>query len=109
MRVMASAHQTERNHGSNRAWRQITVLREKWPIAFPTHEHDVRLLAIGAVAEIAAAMNWSLPYTPDVLSRWKMRAAYRKAILRHDHRISLDGSNGRSNQRYGQDLSDRTA
>ena len=36
------------------------VLREKWPLAFPTKHKDVRPLAIGAAHEIAAA--WAGPF-----------------------------------------------
>jgi sRNA-binding protein len=68
------------------------VLRDKWPIAFPADAKDLRPLAIGAAGEIAATMNWSLPYTLGVLARWKMSSAYCKSVLAHEHRIGLDGS-----------------
>jgi sRNA-binding protein len=68
------------------------VLRERWPIAFPTKDEDVRPLAIGAARQIAAAMGWPLPYTLGVLTRWKMVADYCRAVLSHDQRIGLDGS-----------------
>jgi hypothetical protein len=44
-------------------------LSEKWPLAFPVNDQDVRPLAVDATDEIAAAMGWSLPYTLGVLSR----------------------------------------
>jgi hypothetical protein len=46
------------------------VLREKWPLAFPVKEQDVRPLAIGIPGEIAAVMGWSPPYTLGVLAGW---------------------------------------
>jgi hypothetical protein len=39
----------------------MTLLREKWPFAFPEKHQEVRPLVLGAAREIAAAMGWSLP------------------------------------------------
>ena len=89
---MASQYGVERTRGTKEAARQLAVLREKWPIAFPVKSHEVRPLAIGAVGEIAAAMGWSLPYTLGVLAPWKMALVYCRAVLAHDHRIALDGT-----------------
>jgi sRNA-binding protein len=89
---VSSTYQIERNRGSKEAKKQLAVLREKWPIAFPAEDESVLPLAIGAAGEIAAAMNWSVPYTLGVLARWKMAPAYCKAILSHDQRVGLDGS-----------------
>jgi sRNA-binding protein len=68
------------------------VLREKWPVAFPVKDQDVRPLAIGAASEIATAMGWSRPYALGVLGRWKMASVYCQAVLCHDQRITLDGA-----------------
>jgi hypothetical protein len=89
---MSSTFQIERNRGSKEARQQLAALRDKWPIAFPADAKDVRPLAISAAGEIAAAMNWSLPYTLGVLARWKMASVYCKSVLAHEHRIGLDGS-----------------
>jgi sRNA-binding protein len=89
---MPSTFQIERNRGSKEARQQLAVLRDKWPIAFPAEAKDVRPLAINAAGEIAAATDWSLPYTLGVLTRWKMSPAYCKSVLAHEHRIGLDGS-----------------
>ena len=89
---MPSTFQIERNRGSKEARQQLAVLRDKWPIAFPADAEDVRPLAISAAGEIAAATDWSLPYTLGVLARWKMSPAYCKSVLAHEHRIGLDGS-----------------
>ena len=89
---MSSAFQIERNRGSKEARQQLAVLRDKWPIAFPADAKDVRPLAISAAGEIAAAMDWSLPYTLGVLTRWKMSPAYCRSVLANEHRIGLDGS-----------------
>jgi sRNA-binding protein len=90
-----SAHdpyRIERDRGTKEYRHQFAVLREKWPLAFPVKDQDVRPLAIGATGEIAAAMGWSLPYTLGVLGRWKMAAVYCQAVLAHDQRIALDGA-----------------
>jgi hypothetical protein len=71
---------------------QLSGLREKWPVAFPVKDQDVRPLAIGAAREIATAMGWSLPFTLGVLGRWKMASVYCWAVLCHDQRITLDGA-----------------
>ena len=68
------------------------MLREKWPVAFPVKDQDVRPLAIGAASEIATTMGWSLPFTLGVLGRWKMASVYCQAVLCHDQRITPDGA-----------------
>ena len=67
-------------------------MAQRWPLAFPTNDQDVRPLAIATASEIAAAMGWSLPYTLGVLGKWKMAPAYCQAVLCYDQRIALDGS-----------------
>jgi sRNA-binding protein len=89
---MPSTYQIERNRGTKDARKQLAVLREKWPLAFPAKHQDVRPLAVGAAREIAAAMGWSLPYTLGVLVGWKMAPAYCEAVLCYDQRFALDGS-----------------
>jgi sRNA-binding protein len=89
---MTSSYRIERERGTKEARQQLAVLREKWPLAFPAKNQDVRPLALGAPGEIAAAMGWSLPYTLGVLGRWKMAEVYCQAVLCHDQRIALDGA-----------------
>jgi sRNA-binding protein len=89
---MAPTYRVERDRGSKEFPEQLVVLREKWPLAFPTKHEDVRPLAMGVARQIAAAMGWSLPYTLGVLTRWKMAAVYCQAVLSHEQRIGLDGS-----------------
>jgi sRNA-binding protein len=89
---MVSTYRIERDRGSKESRQQLAVLREKWPLAFPLKDEDVRPLAIGAAREIATVMGWLLPYTHGVLRGWKMTAAYCKAILCYDQRIALDGA-----------------
>jgi sRNA-binding protein len=89
---MAPTYRIERDRGSKEFPQQLAVLRERWPLAFPTEHEDVRPLAMGAAREVAAAMGWPLPYTLGVLTRWKMSAVYCLAVLSHDQRIGLDGS-----------------
>jgi hypothetical protein len=70
--TMSSTYQIERNRGFKEARLQLAVLRERWPLAFPAKDQDLRPLAIGTPSEIAAAMGWSLPYTSACLpaGRW---------------------------------------
>jgi len=89
---MASEYRIEYDRGTKDSPQQLAVLREKWPLAFPLNEHDVRPLANSAAREIAAAMGWPRVYTLGVLGRWKLASVYCEAVLRHDRRIALDGS-----------------
>ena len=89
---MSSSNRIERDRGIKESRRQLAVLRDKWPLAFPLNVQDVRPLAIGSTRDIAAAMSWSLSYTLGVLSTWKMAPVYCEAVLRHDQRIDLDGA-----------------
>src|ERR1700674_5250033 len=89
---LLSTHQIERNRGTKDSRQQLAVLREKWPLAFPAKDQDVRPLAVGAAGEIAAAMGWSLSYTLGVLVGWKMALVYCQAVLCYDQRVALDGS-----------------
>ena len=65
---MTSPYRIERDRGIKDSSKQLLVLREKWPLAFPLKLDDVRPLAGSASREIAAAMGWSLPYTLGVLA-----------------------------------------
>ena len=87
---MPSPHTIERHRGRQEAAQQLAVLREKWPLAFPLQ--NARPLALGAVGEIAAGMNWTIPYALGVLAPWKLAPVYCRAILYHDLRIALDGT-----------------
>ena len=89
---MTSPYRIERDRGIKDSSKQLLVLREKWPLAFPLKLDDVRPLAAGASRDIAAAMGWSLPYTLGVLGIWKLAGFYCRAILAHDQRITLDGA-----------------
>jgi hypothetical protein len=90
-----SSYRIERDRGIKEYRQQLAELREKWPLAFPVHDQDVRPLAVDATYEIAAVMGWSYPYTLGVLSRWKMAPVYCQAVLCHHRRIGLDGSRPR--------------
>jgi sRNA-binding protein len=89
---MASKYRIERARGTKEYKQQLAALREKWPLAFPADNQDIRPLALSAAREIAAAMSWPLPYTLGVLRSWKMTPAYCHAILCYDQRIALDGA-----------------
>src|SRR5580700_8237273 len=88
---MASKYRIERDRGTNESQRQFPVLREKWPLAFPVDNRDVRPLASGIAGEISTVMGWSHPYTLGVLCGWKLGPAYCQAVLGYDQRIGLDG------------------
>src|SRR5438270_348034 len=89
---MASNYRIERARGTKESSQQLALLRDKWPLAFPFEQQDVRPLATGAAREIAAVMDWPLPYTLGVLKSWKMASAYCQAVLCYDQRIALDGA-----------------
>jgi sRNA-binding protein len=89
---MTSPYRIERDLRTEEAGQQLAVLREKWPLAFPVQDQDVRPLAMGVARQVAAAMGWSLPYTLGVIGPWKMAAVYCQAVLSHDQRIALDGA-----------------
>jgi sRNA-binding protein len=101
---MSSTYRIERDRGVKEYRQQLTELRQKWPLAFPVHDEDVRPLAVDAAHEIAAVMGWSYPYTLGVLSRWKMAPLYCQAVLSHDQRIALDGSPAEMVQAKARDL-----
>ena len=83
---------------------RLAELRQKWPLAFPVNDQDVRPLAVDAAHEIAAVMGWSYPYTLGVLSRWKLAPLYCKAVLNHPKRIALDGSPAETVEAKAKDL-----
>jgi sRNA-binding protein len=101
---MTSPYRIERDRGTEEARQQLAVLREKWPLAFPVKDQDVRPLAMGAARQVAAAMGWSLPYTLGVLGRWKMAPVYCQAVLCYDQRIALDGSSAETVDAEAKDL-----
>jgi hypothetical protein len=39
---MASQYLIERDRGTKEAPQQLSVLREKWPVAFPVNDQDIR-------------------------------------------------------------------
>ena len=89
---MASKYRIERDRGLKEASQQLAALREKWPLAFPVNNRDVRPVTMGAAREISATMGWPLAYTLGVLGSWKMASAYCQAVLSYDQRIGLDGA-----------------
>ena len=70
---MASEYRIEHNRGTKDSRQQLAALREKWPLAFPTEEQDVRPLANSAAREIATAMGWSHPPTASARGRLAIR------------------------------------
>ena len=89
---MTSQRGIERGCGAKESGQVFAALRARWPLAFPAQPRDVRPLASSVVGEIATAMGWSVSYTRGVLFPWKMAAAYCRAVLSHDQRITLDGA-----------------
>ena len=86
----------DRNSEARRAYREsrtaITLLQQRWPAAFPEAPQQVRPLIAGLTPLIAAALDWSHPYTRAVLRTWKLRPAYCRAVLAHPVRFDLDGN-----------------
>jgi hypothetical protein len=65
---MSSTYRIERDRGIKEYQQQLAELKQKWPLAFPINDRDVRPLAVAAAHEIAAVTGWSYPYTLGVLS-----------------------------------------
>ena len=86
----------DRNSEARRAYREsrtaIMLLQQRWPAAFPETPQQVRPLIAGLTPLIAAALDWSRPYTRAVLRTWKLRPAYCRAVLEHPVRFDLDGN-----------------
>lgn len=89
--MSSSQYRIDRDRGTKESAKQFAILREKWPVAFPVKDQNIRPLAIGAAHEIAGTMGWSIPYTLGVLARWKMTPVYCRAVLCYEQRITLDG------------------
>jgi sRNA-binding protein len=73
------------------SWQAFDLLRARWPKAFPAKPYEVRPL-VNVTAELQEAFGWSPAYAKGVLSVWKARDAYCRAVLRYPNRIALDGS-----------------
>ena len=83
-------------------WRTaIALLQQRWPAAFPEAPQQIRPLIAGLTPLIAAALEWSYPYTRAVLRTWKLRPAYCHAVLVHSVRFDLDGNS--TDQPVGED------
>ena len=86
----------DRKSEAQRAYREarvaITLLQQRWPAAFPETPQQVRPLIAGFTPLIAAALDWSHPYTRAVLRTWKLRPAYCRAVLEYPVLFDLDGN-----------------
>ncbi len=86
----------DRNNEARRAYREsrtaIALLQQRWPAAFPEAPQQVRPLIAALTPLIAAALDWSRPYTRAVLRTWKLRPAYCRAVLEHPVRFDLNGN-----------------
>src|SRR4051794_14249484 len=87
---------SDRNSEARRAYREsrtaIALLQQRWPAAFPEAPQQIRPLIPGLTPLIAAALDWSHPYTRAVLRTWKLRPAYCHAVPTHPVRSDLDGN-----------------
>ena len=87
---------SDRNSEARRAYREsrtaIALLQQRWPAAFPKAPQQVRPLIAGLTPLIAAALDWSRPYTRAVLRTWKLRPAYCRAVLDYPVRFDLNGN-----------------
>ncbi len=82
---------SDRKRGAQDAWQAFELLRARWPKAFPAKAHEVRPL-VNVMAELQEAFGWSPAYAKGVLSVWKAREAYCRAVLAYPNRVGLDGS-----------------
>ena len=85
-------HKSEARRAYREARTAIALLQQRWPTAFPQAPQQVRPLITGLVPLIAAALDWSPPYTRAALRTWKLRPAYCRAVLEHPVRFDLDGN-----------------
>src|SRR4051794_350890 len=87
---------SDRNSEARRAYCKsrtaVMLLQQRWPAAFPEAPQQVRPLMAGLTPLIAAALDWSRPYTRAVLRTWKLRPAYCRAVLEHPVRFDLNGN-----------------
>jgi sRNA-binding protein len=82
---------SDRKRGAQDSWQAFELLRARWPTAFPAKSHEVRPL-VNVMAELQEAFGWSPAYAKGVLSVWKARESYCRAVLRYPNRVGLDGS-----------------
>ena len=85
-------HKSEARRAYREARVAIALLQQRWPAAFPETPQQIRPLITGLTPLIAAALDWSHPYTRAVLRTWKLRPAYCHAVLAHPIRVDLDGN-----------------
>jgi sRNA-binding protein len=84
-------HKSEARRAYREARTAIALLQQRGPAAFPQTPQQVRPLITGLTSLIAAALDWSHPYTRAVLRTWKLRPAYCHAVLAHPVRYDLEG------------------
>jgi len=82
---------SDRKRGAQDAWQAFELLRARWPKAFPAKAHEVRPL-VNVMTELQEAFGWSPAYAKGVLSVWKARESYCRAVLHYPNRVGLDGS-----------------
>ncbi len=83
---------SDRKRGAQDSWQAFELLRARWPKAFPAKAHEVRPL-VNVMAELQEAFGWSPAYAKGVLSVWKARESYCRAVLAlSENRVGLDGS-----------------
>ncbi len=82
---------SDRKRGAQDSWQAFELLRARWPKAFPAKAHEVRPL-VNVMAELQEAFGWSPAYAKGVLSVWKARESYCRAVLHYPNRVGLDGS-----------------
>jgi hypothetical protein len=88
---ITSDRKFDQRRGAQDAWQAFDLLRARWPKAFPAKAHEVRPL-VNIAAELQEAFGWSPAYAKGVLSVWKAREAYCRAVLAYPNRVGLDGS-----------------
>jgi sRNA-binding protein len=82
---------SDRKRAAQESWQAFDLLRARWPKAFPAKGHEVRPL-VNVTAELQEAFGWSPAYTKGILSVWKSRESYCRAVLQYPNRVGLDGA-----------------
>lgn len=87
-----STYKEQRLQGLKESAKEIALLQEKWPRAFPKKYAAVKPLARSVKEAIMAGTGWNNGYTAGVLAAWKSRLAYCDAVLRDAIRVDIDGN-----------------
>lgn len=89
--MTSKRYKAEYTQGRKDGAEHLRTLQGLWPLAFPESPHLVRPLSTSATHALRQTFGWSTSYATGVLSIWKTRAAYCRAVLAYPNRITMDG------------------